>query len=501
MRVDSLNLTRAFVYFLILFIGVLNFIFEKNFINSTFYINFYTVLLISLIFSFALEILSSFLKRLRDFKIVLNLIDIFTVAILMFILKGPLLLFSVLFLVFILISSLQNEWRQGLGVALCSALAFTVISALIFESMNFNSILVILLHDAIFIGLAIFVGVYRVQFFEVQGQLQTMGLSLRAFQELNRIIMNNLPVGVVSFTESGEVLSLNPFAEKIDILNAGVDFLKLKSNQKTEFQAPNSKTLSFSHNVYQDPKDHVNIHIAVVEDLTEFRKLEDLARQSEKLAAIGGLAAGIAHEIRNPLASISGSVEMLSQTGLGDDDQKLMKIVLKEIQRLNNLITEFLDYARPEKPYTDKINLSLLVGDVLESLKQDKNLTDQIKVVKEFSENVQILGSSEKLKQVFLNLFVNSFQALRDRKEAFVKCSIQENQNRVQVLIEDNGSGMGAEVQRRLFEPFFTTKSKGTGLGLAITYKIIQTHRGTIEVRSEEGQGTVFTLTFPLCLT
>jgi len=516
----SLSLARVIVYSLILFVGLITFVFEQNFINITFYYSFYSVLLVSLIFNFLFEVTinsnvkstSKIISWIRNKTYILGFIDVATVGALMFSLKGPLLLFTILFMIFILISSLQNGMRQGLIISLWSSMVFTVVSALIFENINFNYILTVSLHNIAFIGLSVFVGFFGEQFFEVQSQVQRMGLSLKALQELNRIIMNHLPVGVVSFTESGEVLSLNPFGEKIlnkdlikdekiDLSKYGVDLLNLNKETKTEVHLLDSKILSFSHKIYRDENEKMNIHIAVVEDLTDIRKYEGIARQNEKLAAIGGLAAGIAHEIRNPLASISGSVELLSQTTHNEDDQKLMKIVLKEIQRLNNLITEFLDYARPEKPYTDKVNLSLLINDVLEHLKQDKKLTQNISQIINLLENVFITGHGEKLKQVFLNLFVNAYQALSHTKEASILCQMKKVEDQIQILIQDNGMGMNAEVQRRLFEPFFTTKSKGTGLGLAITHKIIQSHRGSILVQSEEGKGTVFTLTFPISST
>ncbi len=234
---------------------------------------------------------------------------------------------------------------------------------------------------------------------------------------------------------------------------------------------------------------------------SEKERLEWDLKQKEKLAAIGQLAAGIAHEIRNPLASISGSIEMLSQITASEDDQKLMRIVLKEINRLNLLITDFLDYAKPEKPPTEMVDLASLTKESLQnlrmSLQHSRELKSELSVLTEI-QPAQIRGYSGPLKQVLLNFFINAVHAMKDQPTPQLKVQITSNESYINMLIEDNGSGMSEEIQQRIFEPFFTTKSKGTGLGLAMTHKILTVHSALVSVESKVGVGTRFLIQFPL---
>ena len=236
------------------------------------------------------------------------------------------------------------------------------------------------------------------------------------------------------------------------------------------------------------------------ETKTEKEKLEWDLKQKEKLAAIGQLAAGLAHEIRNPLASISGSIEMLSQTTSSLDDQKLMRIVLKEVHRLNQLITEFLDYAKPGKLPTDVVALDQIIQESLDglqmSLRSQEFLTENLKLEVAL-DNAWVKGFSGPLKQAFLNFFINAVQAMKDSPSPCLRVQLKSGPTKVQVSIEDNGSGMPLDVQQRIFEPFFTTRAKGTGLGLAMTHKILTMHSVQISLESKVGVGTRFILEFP----
>lgn len=238
----------------------------------------------------------------------------------------------------------------------------------------------------------------------------------------------------------------------------------------------------------------------LAETRTEKERLEWDLKQKEKLAAIGQLAAGIAHEIRNPLASISGSIEMLSQTTSNPDDQKLMRIVLKEVQRLNHLITDFLDYAKPEKPPTEAINLDQVLQESVQSLEMSLQNMNTLKAPLQFHVSIQrarVRGYPGPLKQAFLNFLINAVQAMKDVEAPWVGIELSLQGDKALVVIEDRGSGMTPEIQQRIFEPFFTTKSKGTGLGLAMTHKILTLHSVQISIESKVGVGTRFLLEFP----
>ncbi len=225
---------------------------------------------------------------------------------------------------------------------------------------------------------------------------------------------------------------------------------------------------------------------------------EQKLKQHEKLAAVGQLAAGIAHEIRNPLASVSASIELLRgsppETLASPENRKLMEIAQKEMGRLNRLITEFLDFVKPEQISPVPIDLTSLLGEIVLASKVMKEAKDRIVFNEEYSEAIAA-GHNGKIRQVVWNLVMNGIQAIP--KEGLLKVGCQTQADKAVFWVEDNGVGMKPEVLTHLYEPFFTTKDRGTGLGLATAYKIIEAHRGDIKVTSTEGRGTRVEVTLP----
>lgn len=235
--------------------------------------------------------------------------------------------------------------------------------------------------------------------------------------------------------------------------------------------------------------------ILLFQDVTKLMQMEDRLKQNEKLAAVGQLAAGIAHEIRNPLAGMSASIEMLRQ-GLPQqmvdrENQKLMDIAIREIDRLNGLISEFLDYVKPDKMKLEPVALAELIKDVVTTASRAKEFQSRIELKTELLAGTVASASPEKLKQVLWNLVMNGVQAMPKGGTLQVGCG-PVDQKRVSLWVEDTGAGMSEEVLGHLYEPFFTTKEKGTGLGLATVYKIVEAHQGEIKVDSKVGEGTRF---------
>ena len=217
-----------------------------------------------------------------------------------------------------------------------------------------------------------------------------------------------------------------------------------------------------------------------------------------KLAAIGGLAAGVAHEIRNPLSSIKGIASYYkSKFEDGSEDKEMAGVMIEEVDRLSRVISELLEFARPTK-------LNRKLSDMNELLKHSTRLVEQEAAAKKVdiqlnltSESIEADVDPDRLTQCFLNLFLNALQAMESGGRLTVSSSTGANGN-VAIDIKDNGSGISAEDLSKIFDPYFTTKPKGTGLGLAIVHKIIEAHQGQIKVRSTIGQGTVFSIALPL---
>ena len=234
-----------------------------------------------------------------------------------------------------------------------------------------------------------------------------------------------------------------------------------------------------------------SIWVFLLQDHTELRDLELQLQQKEKLAAVGALAAGIAHEIRNPLTGMSGSIELLKESITGDSEQRLMRIVLREIDRLNHLITEFLDFAKPMQPPTDELDLGQVLEEVLQQVRLRTDNPPNLKIETAIARS-KILGHQDKLKQAFLNVIVNAVQAMDKTSNPLLKVSCEAGE----VTVTDNGCGMDEDTQKRIFEPFFTKKPKGTGLGMAITYKIFEMHDVKVDILSTVGEGTTFRFHF-----
>lgn len=235
------------------------------------------------------------------------------------------------------------------------------------------------------------------------------------------------------------------------------------------------------------------------QDLTEVRELEEKIKRAERLAVIGTLAAGIAHEIRNPLASISGSVELLSTAPNADEDSgALMDIVSREIERLNALVTDLLAYANPRAPKMIEIDVCEVIRDTLRVFAQNTEFGD---VRAEFEgdsheRTLQVNADPEQIRQIIWNLLRNGAEAAAAGGEQ-VWVSVEAAEHHAVLRFRDNGAGIPREFLAKVFDPFFTTKAKGTGLGLAMVHSTVIEHGGTISVDSEAGQGTSFEVRLP----
>lgn len=224
---------------------------------------------------------------------------------------------------------------------------------------------------------------------------------------------------------------------------------------------------------------------------------EEQLRRADRLSALGELSAGMAHEIRNPLGSIKGAVEIIKDDYAPEEAKfEFIQILLKETDRLNHIVQEFLGFAKPKNPEFQFVDLNEAIESVLTLTAQEARKAG-VKVEKKLD---QAIGKRSLdaglLKQAFLNLILNAIQAMPAGGQLTVESGLRGNE--VEVRISDTGVGISEENRKKLFSPFFTTKKNGTGLGLAITYRIIENHHGMINVASEPGKGTTFTLKIPV---
>lgn len=485
----------------------MSFLFQPRFINWAVLLPIYIGVALSLAFHvFYVAILEKFYAQQR-WLFFSFLLDSIFISALIYSSGQNQSLFLFLHLANIILCGVLFQSRGALMVALFTSLSFTLVSLMTPELRGINYVFLLILNNIAFFVVAFLSGFLSDQLYIVGQRLQATGIQLKSLAELNEAIVSGAPLGIVSFDRAGKIFHRNSEVVRLFGFQSNIfSFLgalalpkdqKVVKLQRTLTDSKTQKDRNFQISV-RALKDTENSFVALIDDHTELKELENRVQQNEKLAAIGGLAAGIAHEIRNPLAGISGSIQMLSQTTHSDDDKKLMAIVLREIDRLNLLITEFLDYARPDRPPMESVDVNLILHEVLDLASRNKSLPANLKISTQWGEARRVQGNKDKLKQGFLNIVVNAFQAMNESESAQLKIETEIRPEKMVVKISDTGQGMSEETKKRIFEPFFTTKSKGTGLGLAMTYKIFQVHGAEVQVHSEKGKGTTFEIEFPL---
>jgi len=271
--------------------------------------------------------------------------------------------------------------------------------------------------------------------------------------------------------------------------------------------------LGFSKAVLKDVGGDSKGEIYVFQDLTKLKEMEEHVKLVDKLAAIGRFATGMAHEIRNPLASMSGSVQVLKDSlKLDSDNQRLMNIVLRETTRLDQLLSDFILFARPDDRRKESVELNNILDDAIQLFSYNPQYGDIDSIIN-LQGKIIIETDPQQIKQVFWNLFINAAQSM-DHKGALVvnteivhqdllskgvKSRLDTNSNEFwsHIIVSDTGRGIPEKYINKIFDPFFTTRDRGIGLGLAIVYRIIESYRGNISVKSQENKGTSFTIYLP----
>jgi two-component system sensor histidine kinase PilS (NtrC family) len=354
-------------------------------------------------------------------------------------------------------------------------------------------------------------------------QLREKSMDFDDLQVIQDHILRSVGSGIVTMNMTGEITSWNNAAEQI----TGYRFDDIRTSWKTVFgdsikglfghtddlkarpvrfeghiaKRDGSKAmLGFTATLLKDDADIVRGIILTFQDITRLLEMEEQIRRQERLATVGSLAAGIAHEIRNPLASLSGSIQILQgELELQGDQKNLMDIVLRETDRLNNIITEFLDYARPRSNQLEQISLASLLEETITLFRNSREFREDIVIICDIPSAIVVTGDSQRLRQVFWNLLINAAQAIQKGGTIAISAASGAgiDADEVTIRIFDSGMGIASEHLEHIFDPFFTTKPAGTGLGLAIAYRIIEDHNGTIDVKSEEGKGTAVIINLP----
>ena len=237
--------------------------------------------------------------------------------------------------------------------------------------------------------------------------------------------------------------------------------------------------------------------VGVCQDLSAIKQMEQRMRQADRLATVGRLSANMAHEIRNPLASISGAVEALAKDLPPDEERnRLVEIVLRESERLDHIVGSFLEYARPAPLTSIDVNLAQILDEVL-LLIEHRSLPANLKIMREYAESLPARVDPQQMRQAIWNLCLNAVQAMPDGGEMRVggRALAETEPEQIQIWVADSGHGIADADLPHIFEPFYSTKAGG--IGLALVYRVLQDHGGLIEARSRPGDGTTFTLMLP----
>jgi signal transduction histidine kinase len=240
--------------------------------------------------------------------------------------------------------------------------------------------------------------------------------------------------------------------------------------------------------------------LVIFQDITEIKALEEKLRQADRLAALGTLSAGLAHEIKNPLSAIKTFVQLLPKKVENPSFMEKFSITVpREIDRINRLVEDLLELTRTRKQLfvpLDVNQLILQITDLHGAEMEKKRIVFEDRLDRAIP---PVHGDSEKLYRAFSNLVINAIQAMPYGGALAISSAIENsNQPVVKIMFRDAGIGMDEVTTKNIFNPFFTTKDKGVGLGMALTYKIIEDHKGAVEVTSEKGKGTLITLRLPV---
>jgi two-component system sensor histidine kinase PilS (NtrC family) len=336
-------------------------------------------------------------------------------------------------------------------------------------------------------------------------------IHLRELELFNVKVIDSLPSGLFTTDLEGNVLIFNRAAERItgvskkEVIGQKVTralpsllfpFRSGRNEETLQLTDQRKKIIGITVSVLKDIAENETGYIGIFQDLTQLKELEAEMKNREKWAVIGELSANIAHEIRNPLASLCGSIEMLKEGKIPEKHRdQLMDIAISEMQRLNSIVTDFLTYSRPRPLELQEVELHGLLRDTLSLLENTGQEGQDIRIRKAFSGPLPVRVDPASIRQVFWNLGTNAVEAMD--KGGILTVSTQDFPDRISIFFSDTGPGISPDDLSRIFYPFYTTKERGTGLGLSIAYRIVEEHKGRLAVESTSGIGTNFEITLP----
>jgi two-component system, NtrC family, sensor histidine kinase PilS len=512
------NRIKALIGFRALFITLLlgaSFLFNIEYLGSPHpkLISYFIITLYSLTIIYSLLITRA--KNLLLFGYIQLILDVAAEICLIFMTGGIDSWFSFTLILTVLSSSIVLNKRAGYIMASLSSIFYGILLDLQFNRMlliEYEGIMEekqflfnIFVHVVSLYITAYLAGYLSYRLEKTVEKLEEKNINIKDLEFFNTKVIESLPSGLFTTDPEGYVLIFNHAAELISGTNketvigkpirTALPFLDNppgsgKYERLLSENTDSEKIIGLNITVLRDLNENNTGFIGIFQDLTEKKRLESEMKNKEKWAAVGELSANIAHEIRNPLASLRGSIEMLREGTLPErHKEKLMDIALGEMERLNNIISDFLTYSSPKPLDIKPIDIHAILDSTLELLKNTEHKSG-ISIKKDFEGQFIVHADPERMRQVFWNLGTNAFEAMESTGELAV--STKNSPTNVAISFSDTGPGISQANIDKVFYPFFTTKDSGTGLGLAIAYRIIEEHNGRLIVSSRPGIKTTF---------
>jgi two-component system sensor histidine kinase PilS (NtrC family) len=546
LRLRYLMLLRvAFVTFLL---GIATFLEIKgeDLLPEISLLSLYLVIITSYILSLFYFFLLNLTKNIKITLYIQAICDVLMITGLVYATGGISSVYAVFYTLVIIYSVLFLERRGGLIIASACSICYgllldleyykilTPLYAIVFQDNPFTAgyvfskIIIYILSFYLIAFLAIFV---VEQEKKTRTLLQEKETAFDQLDLLHRSIIESVDTGILTINLRGQIKSFNRAAEEItgysfaevedknivDLFPEYGDLLEnihtgghLDSQQSRvemyiESHEKKPLTLGCSVSFLNDGTGKRIGDILVFQDLTAIKKMELILEKNRRLAFIGEMAAGLAHEMRNPLASISGSIQVLHKSlPLNEPDERLMQIILRGKDQLESFMRDFLLLSRPTPGMSEMIKITDIIEDILESIRYLPDWRDDIQVIKSLQDHLPFIRANKtEIRQLIWNVLMNAIQSMPNGGRVTIETGkdtpdISAGQF-LEIKISDNGQGIMENDLGKIFEPFYTTREKGTGLGLAIVNRIVEGHAGKIKVDSKSGEGTTFTIWLP-CL-
>jgi two-component system sensor histidine kinase PilS (NtrC family) len=506
----------------------------------------YLVIITSYILSLFYFFLLNLTKNIKITLYIQALCDVLMITGLVYATGGISSVYAVFYTLVIIYSVLFLERRGGLIIASACSICYGLLLDLEYYKILtplyavvsqdnpftagyvFSKIIIYILSFYLIAFLAIFV---VEQEKKTRTLLQEKETAFDQLDLLHRSIIESVDTGILTINLRGQIKSFNRAAEEItgysfaevedkNIVDLFPEYGDLLENIHTgghpysqqsrvemyvESHEKKTLTLGCSVSFLNDGTGKRIGDILVFQDLTAIKKMELILEKNRRLAFIGEMAAGLAHEMRNPLASISGSIQVLHKSlPLNEPDERLMQIILRGKDQLESFMRDFLLLSRPTPGMSEMIKITDIIEDILESIRYLPDWRDDIQVIKSLQDHLPFIRANKtEIRQLIWNVLMNAIQSMPNGGRVTIETGkdtpdISAGQF-LEIKISDNGQGIMENDLGKIFEPFYTTREKGTGLGLAIVNRIVEGHAGKIKVDSKSGEGTTFTIWLP-CL-